>query len=137
MYRSRRLPTSSALSETITSPSCSPPRSPGPSGTTPATTTPSSMTCAKTPSQARRGRLLRSHRAQQHGLVAPLDGVGGGQFGGDEPLPVHADERQPDLEILGDELGLDTPPLLERDVDRLAAHDDVVDRQDEARGVDD
>src|SRR5262249_18897662 len=54
MYRSRRLPTSSALRETITSPSCSPPRSPGPSGTTPATTTPSSMTWAKTPSQARR-----------------------------------------------------------------------------------
>src|SRR5437762_3168101 len=120
----------------MTSPSCSPPRSPGPSGTIPAMTTPSSTACAKTPSQARLGRPILWPRGRHgdHGIAARDVAIGERHRG--EPLALDANEGESHVEVLCDHLGFDAAAFEEADVDGLGAHHDVVDGEDEAGGVD-
>src|SRR5262249_8559218 len=69
----------------------------------------------------------------------PVPGAAAGappaDLGGDQSLPVHLDQRQADLEVLRDDLGLRATRLLKRDGDTLGAHHDIVDGQDEPRRI--
>jgi len=87
------------------------------------------------------------HEAAGH---APLAGAGGAdredglptreRLGvpdghGLEPLPLHAEQGQPDLEVLGDDLGPQRPAPSQRDLKGLGAHHHVIDGEDEAGGI--
>ncbi len=56
---------------------------------------------------------------------------------GRQALPLHAEQREPDLEVLRDDLGLQRAASSQGDLDGLGAHDHVVHGEDEAGGIHD
>src|SRR2546428_511737 len=104
----------------MTSPSWMPQRAPRPFGRPPA-----------------QPPLPRTRGSQgEHGLAA-LESIRRGDGDRGQARPLHFQERQPQLEVLGDDLRPLGPPFGEADLYRFPSHDDVVDGEDEPGRIND
>src|SRR6266705_1573673 len=78
-----------------------------------------------------------ARRSQGEDGLAALEPLRGGNGDRGQARPLHFQERQAQLEVLGDDLRPLGPSLGEADLYRFCAHDDVVDGEDEPGRIDD